>query len=465
MNSISTKCKLRNKVLHLAFTLCAVLAAASCDPEISTGTALPVVDWANEDLSHGIVTGRYYDKLASTPDKYFDEWADMGVRWIRIEFEDQAKGLASTSLDSYRIIIHHAHKRGIRVLAIVGVNSMPGTWDWNLTTKTITDETVNRYVAAADQKLAMGIDAIEISNEPWVYGFGSPSSPWKLAGYGTLLTETYKRLKPKYPDVAFMGPVTANAEPGEWYGAHGWPPANPPRWEESIFGSPAVQAYRDANGGRLPLDVISWHPYGNLNALPATSVNGQEADPREGRSYYSSNDFVSFVKWVEGFKDQKGRPIVGDYPVVFSEYSWDTKNAFGSTGAVVNQEILERQRLFFEAFARRTRDELPNVKAAFIYTWQDDEAGGENKYFGLIRNSIGGFARKPIYNSFVAWASGVGLGTDNTVVDGIIDQYLAWGGKATYGTPSGKAVQSGLTWSQSFSKGQTLSYSPSRSIR
>ncbi len=137
-------------------------------------------------------------------------------------------------------------------------------------------------------------------------------------------------------------------------------------------------------------------------------------------------------------------------------------------GAAAATEILARQRSFFETLVGRTKTSLPEVKVAFIYTWQDDEnvAGSEYKCFGLIHNSTRSYAAKPIYKSFVAWATGAGkltasiangsTGYYTFAVDAIVDKYMAGGGLGTYGMATANAVWNDTYYTQSFANGQTL---------
>jgi len=365
-------------------------------------------------LAQGIVTGRYYVGMAAEPDRFFKEWYNMGIKWIRIEFEEFAShdlaGLPKR-VENYTKIINTAHEYGIKVLGIVGYNSLQ-----NRDGFPDTDESIDRYVDAVEWHLKVyPVDAVEISNEPSVYLTNGDNR--RLERYARMMIETYTRLKPLYPDRLFVAPVSANAEKGEWLGYHGWPRIEF-RPEESIFNCTVMQEYRDDNNGRLPLDIISWHPYG---------TGGDPLDNRKSKGFYFGRDFETYFNENMDYKDIKDRPIIGDYPIWFTEYSWDSE--------LVGEE---KQRSYYEGMLSEI-EKHPQIKAAFIYTWQDDEnvPNSEFKHYGLIKSSEHGFERKKVYYAFFASNSGVGLTESGETIDGFVDAYMDNGGRDALGSPAG----------------------------
>jgi hypothetical protein len=369
-------------------------------------------DLEEDGLVQGIVTGRYYAEMAADPHRFFKEWHDMGIKWIRIEFEEFASqdivGLPER-VDNYSKIIKTAHEYGIKVLGIVGYNSLQNKEGFP-----DTDESIDRYVDAVEWHLKVyPVDAVEISNEPSVYLTNGDNR--RLERYARMMIETYRRLKPLYPDRLFVAPVSANAERGEWLGYHGWPRIEF-RPEESIFNCTVMQEYRDENNGRLPLDIVSWHPYGS---------GGDPLDGRKSKGFYFGRDFETYFKEIMDYRDIKDRPIIGEYPIWFTEYSWDSE--------LVGEE---KQRTYYEGMLSEMKKH-PQIKAAFIYTWQDDEnvPNSEFKHYGLIKNSEYGYERKKVYYAFFANNSGVGLMENGKTIDEFVIAYKDNGGREVLGSP------------------------------
>jgi hypothetical protein len=374
-----------------------------------------------EGLQHGIVTGRYYEQLADSSYglRVFEEFEDMNLGWIRIEFEHKPKGIPATSVAAYQEIIQRAHDRNIKVLGVVGLNSMDGTLDWS--GNTLTQDSVNRYVAAVDSVLStFAIDAVEILNEPRVYYFTQA----RLPQYARLLITVYDQLKPKYPGVPFVAPVTSQADATEWIGTS----ANR---EASIFNSAIMRSWRDSHSGLLPFDVVSWHPYGS------------GGNPT-GNFYYNENGvwetMATYHARVMGYKDIQNRSIVGAYPVWITEYNFDSKRL----GEDNHRLYVERAIAFFKS--------KPEVKTAFLYTYQDDDAvpGTENNTYGLVKSSYYNYAPKKLFTSFMGNSSGVGIQTGTTVVDGFVVAWRNLGGRDTLGLPSGAIISSGSGYYQNF---------------
>ena len=392
----------------------------------------------------GIVTGRYYYRMEEDPVQYFDDFYRLGLHWIRIEFEDfwdhrPGGGTATTyenaivteKIEVYRSIIEEAHKRHIKVLGVLGVNSMPGGLFFE--DGVLTQNTIDRYVGAVEWHLeTYDVDAVEIWNEPWGFGFGSPNRPELLKGYAQLLIESYTSVKPDHPDVLFVAPVTANAEQGEWLGHHGWETATyrfAP--EESIFNNSLMQDYRNANGGELPLDVISWHPYG---------TGGDPAG-----NFYFGRTFETYYRTIIGeiplavpgapggqivFEDIAGRSIVGDYPVWFTEWGWQS--------GTPDQE--ETHADYITSMVRTMRD-YPQIEVAMLYTYQDDEdtADSEGYRYGIRTDSDrsdGKFRRKEAYFELLGHATRVGLDTDGTIDREFVDVFVQNGGRYKLGLPT-----------------------------
>lgn len=359
--------------------------------------------------TQGIVTGRIYDELANSSNGIFQELYDMKLGWVRIEFEEFYPWPGSLTYNSpevqankvkFQNVINNAHAKGLKVLGVVGYSAMPAIANFPNTDASIV-EFKNCVKWHLDN---YSVDAIEIWNEPGGVCFTNDN----LAQYAKTLIEVYK-LKPSYPNVKFMGPASANAERGTWLGYHGTG-YNP---ENSIFNCTAMLNYRSANSGKLPLDVISWHPYGT----------GGDPDG----DFYFGRTFDTYYNEIKAYTDKTGRNVIGNYPIWFTEYGWDS-NLVG----------LENQRVYTEKMIARiyakTQVELP-----FLYDYRDDGtgSGSEGKSFGVRTSADTGSARKRVYYPFVAHSSIVGLFTQDGVnewtVDQIIDEYYAMGARANFG--------------------------------
>lgn len=416
---------------------------------------------SDDTVALGLVTGRYYYQLAESPEEIFDDWYNLGVRWIRIEFEtfwDHRPGGGTASgyddpivqekIDVYETIVEEAHTRHIKVMGLLAWNSIPGgpgglTFDGN----TLTQESLDAYVESAKWHLStFDVDAIEIWNEPWGFFFGG-SGGARLDQYARLLIETYREVKPEHPDTPFLAPVTVNAEPGEWLGHHGWSDTYEFRPEDSIFNNSYMQSYRDGNDGALPLDAISWHPYGS----------GEWQDP-EG-NFYFGRDFNEYYDIITGeqaiylsgatndqvwFEDVSGRDIVGDYPIWFSEYGWQSRTESEET----------RHAEHFRAMVNAMQ-EHPQIKVATLYTYQDDEdtADSEGNAFGIVKDSDESYEPKEPYYEFAVQTTGVGVFEDGSIDYDYVEAYMDHGGRIEMGAPLRHVVDIGSSSYQDFENG------------
>lgn len=371
-------------------------------------------------LQKGLATGRIYNDIATNP-QIIEDFKNLGVQWIRIEFEeyiDLSVGTSTTSSEvqnniaKFKNVIKQAHDNGIKVLGIVGYNS--------LSDKEVPDtlDKVKKYTDAVEWHLTTyDIDAVEIWNEPAGFGF-SPKE--KLKWYGLMLIDVYDNLKSKYPDILFVGPATANAEAGEWLGRHDWQQPNNYEGENSIFNSTEMRQWRSKNNGKLPLDVISWHTYGSGRATPS------------GEFYFGRN-FRTYYDEILAYKDLDNRSIIGSYPIWVTEFGWTSndKSGTGVSEAVQNSNFNS----IMSEFIR-----LPQVQNVFLYDYRDDEdgVGSEGNAHGLRKNSKNNYAKKPIYYSYMAQANGVGMRKENDAyipVEAISKKYDNLGGFDVLGLP------------------------------
>lgn len=378
---------------------------------IITFIALVFVQTTFGFTTQGIVTGRFYDELANSSNSILQDLYDMRLGWIRIEFEEFMNVPAGSTYSSpevqankvkFQNVINNAHAKGIKVLAVVGFNSMPYNADFPNT-----DASIQDYKNCVKWHLDnYSVDAVEIWNEPGGYaGFTVDN----FARYAKTLIEVYK-LKPTYPNMIFVGPATANAEAGAWLGyqSTGYHPEN------SIFNCTEMLNYRAANNGKLPLDVISWHAYGT------------SGDP-DGDFYFGRN-FDTYYNEILAYTDRTGRNVIGSYPIWFTEYGYNS-NSVG----------LENQRIYFEKIINKIYSKS-QIELPFLYNYRDDGTapGVEGNACGIRTSLETGSTPKRVYYPFVAHSCLVGLFTPNGInewtVNQIIDEYYAMGGRANFGS-------------------------------
>ena len=363
----------------------------------------------------GLVTGRIYDEIATNPARITD-FKNLGIKWLRIEFEEYINLPIGTSVEStvvkanivkFKKVIELAHNNGIKILGVISLNSS--------TEKEVplSAEKIVRYTNSVEWHLnTYSIDAIEVWNEPFGFGFTPKTN---LKWYGSTLINVYDQLKPKFPTVLFVGPATANAEAGEWIGRHDWQNPGLIEGENSIFNTKVMRDWRAAHAGKLPLDIFSWHTYGAGNADPIGD-------------FYFSRTFKTYYQEIANYKDLDGRSIVGNNPIWFTEFGWSSTTV-GEDAQRNNYDAI------MDAF-----ETLPLVEKVFMYDYKDDEnvAGSEGNAHGLIKNSTNGFALKPIYYSFLSRSAGVGLMLINlkhAPKSEVVKKYLALGGFEVLGSP------------------------------
>lgn len=387
--------------------------------------------------TQGIVTGRIYNDMNSN-DTAMNDFKNMGVGWIRIEFEefmnrktvDYTDAAVQAEKVKYQNIIAKAHARGISVLGVCGWNSFRTT-SGNMSIFPDTDASLDEYrVGVKWHADNYSIDAVEIWNEPtyWgskinfgYYGAGGADNHPRLARYAQMLINVYSYMKGYKPAIKIVGPATANAESGDWInGAYAGDYAN------SIFNSATMRSYRNSHSGNTPMDAVSWHPYGT------------SGPPDSGNFYFGAQDFPTYYTNILAYRDRDNRLVIGSKDIWFTEYGWNSSGTYHNwqTGQDIaigqeNQRIWQ-EKIIAMIYARS------QVKLPFWYDYRDDEAGG-SEACGLLLNSGGGYAKKRVYYAFFAHSCLVGLATGDGYSewprDQIIDRYLAWGAKDGIGSP------------------------------
>jgi hypothetical protein len=368
----------------------------------------------------GLVTGRIYHEIANNP-AIIKDFKNLGVQWLRIEFEefiDLPAGASTGSpqvlanIEKYQKVIQLAHSSEMKILGVVSYNSLSNK------EVPLNPAKITKYREALEWHLnTYQIDAVEIWNEPPGVGF-SPKQNLKY--YGMTLIDVYDQLKPKFPDVLFVGPATPNAEAGDWLGRHDYLHPDVIEGENSIFNSTEMRTWRAAHEGKLPLDVLSFHTYGSGTASPY------------GNFYFGVN-FKTYFNNISNFKDLDGRSIVGNNPLWITEFGWTSNSKPGS--GVTEFAQGDNYNAIMNLF-----ENLQIIENVFLYDYKDDEnqPGSEGNACGLIKNSTDSFALKPIYYIFLSRTAGVGLTYRNNKHipnSEVAKKYNELGGFEVLGTP------------------------------
>jgi len=368
----------------------------------------------------GLVTGRIYDELVNNP-KIIKDFKNLGVQWLRIEFEEYIYLPAGTlsgspevlaKIEKFRKVTQLAHANGIKILGLIAYNSLSDK------EVPLSKEKVDKYIKSVEWHLnTYTIDAVEIWNEPNGFGF-SPKE--NLKWYGSTLISVYDQLKPKFPNVLFVGPATANAEAGEWLGIHDWQNPGLIEGENSIFNTTEMRTWRAVHNGKLPLDILSLHTYGSGTASPLSD-------------FYFGRNFKTYFQEISNYKDLDGRSIIGNNPVWVTEFGWTSNN---KPGVGVTESI---QQSNYNAIMNEFEN-LSIIENVFLYDYKDDEneAGSEGNASGLVKNSTNNFSVKPIYYSFLSRSNGAGLMFKNQKhepVNEVAKKYVELGGFEVLGSP------------------------------
>lgn len=417
---------MKNKYFFITWIIVLLISCSGSkeskdNPNEEPDKELKFTEMKRSKLSKSLVAGRIYHEIVENP-KIIDDFRDLGIQWMRIEFEefiDLPAGESLTSVkvqanvDKFKEVIKQAHNNNIKVLGVIGYNSFQNK------EVPLNESLVKKFTECVKWHLdTYGIDAVEIWNEPGGFGF-SPKE--NLKWYGSILIDIYDNLKSKYPNVLFIGPVTANAEAGEWLGRHDWQKPEQIEGENSIFNTQEMRDWRTKNKNKLPLDIVSWHVYGSGQASPLGD-------------FYFGRSFRTYFNEIVAYKDLDGRSIVGNYPIWVTEYGWTSNNKPGNgVDEVTQQKNFNNILTEFE--------NTSSIENVFWYNYKDDEnlPGSEGNANGLIKSSLNDFKRKPIYYSFMSRNIGVGFTKNNETLTTIVEKYISLGGivKLAYPVYSG----------------------------
>jgi len=343
-------------------------------------TFVPFSHEKGKGLELGLVTGRIYADIAQNLDARLRDFAALGIRILRLEIEQ------TTPLSTYAAIATAAKGYGIEILALVNASSIPGTPDPMSGTRTDFDQIyVPKVVAAIDEvtKALPNVRYVELFNEPDVYAFKPVFSysngtctalegAYRYALLAVRVFETMHERRKKNLPTPFIAAFDISRQDDLCV-------------VDSLVNAQPVAShragYRAPNGlpDGLPTDIVSIHGYGQPARIPGetgyTYANGTFAD---GVSAFLTH----------GFAD--GKPIIGNAPVWYTEIGYSLTTVGGATP-------LERQKTGI-VNALTTLRARAEVTAAFVYSYRDDEPGGEERC-GLRDNSNTKYAPHPSYGA------------------------------------------------------------------
>lgn len=334
-------------------------------------------------LSLGVVSGRIYDDLADHADERMRDLSALGARVLRIEIEQ------GTPLAKYATIVAAAKRAGVEVLALFTQNSVPGQPSPMNGTRADFDGTfVPAYLQAIDDatKAIPDLRYVEVGNEPDVYSFEpffsyangvctplEGSFRYALLAVRVFETMNERRLK---------GVVTPTVVGFDFS-----------RQDDACVRHAAVDAqpiashraaYRPSHGlpDGLPTDIVSIHGYGQPNRIPG-----------EPGYTYAGGTFADGVAAFLGATFADGASVVGAAPVWYSELGF-CQNGIGGPDPAARQALAITR-------ATETLRAHPQVTAAFVYSYRDDEGAGIETC-GVRGNSGASFAPHPSYAALQA---------------------------------------------------------------
>jgi hypothetical protein len=330
---------------------------------------LPPLGWGQgSGLAPAVVSGRTYNDLAANPAARMRDLAALGVRVIRMEIEN------TTPWSEYQTIVSAAQANGIEPLALVFLNSVPGSPNPMTGDLTYFDANyVPAYIAALDQTMANlpTVKFVEVWNEPDVYGF---TPMYSTSGGSCVVQEgarRYSLLATRVFETMHQRRLSGATTP--LLAAFGISRQDDNCLRKVLFDSDAVHNhrlyYRPAQGlpDGLPADIVAVHGYGN----------GGKA-PYELGYTYQNGTFADGVNLFLGSKFADGASVVNQTPVWYTEVGYSVLQLGGS-------ETKQRDSLTNVFNVLRSH---PEVTALFWYVYRDDEFVGcsSGERFGLRDN-------------------------------------------------------------------------------
>lgn len=332
---------------------------------------VPVASATDYSEHFGISIGApIYNNQVTFTEQVAQDCAEMGVRWIRVEFIAQADIIDYTKYDE---IINRANAYNLKVLGLLTYQ----TKDWYLDTGNWAEdwwqdmfrdrcvEVVNHY-----RNFASGpIRFWEIWNEPDSLG-NIPA-----AKFGRMLAITYPAIKA----ADSRATIVSGGLTGYW---------SPPfRYMEDVYDSTYFQDYY-ATYGIYPFDIFGLHPY-------VWTLGPDEYLESRMNGYYGLRRLLNI------YGDDYKR-------IWFTEYGWNSSPTADSSinpgGDETYNEWLQGEfvdRMFtidqeLEYPTAPYDDFGPYVEKTFLFCYKDFDLGTPQtrEYFGTVRENL---ERKPLF--------------------------------------------------------------------
>ncbi|MDI3339269.1 MAG: glycosyl hydrolase [Sphaerobacter sp.] len=323
--------------------------------------------------------------------------AEMGARWVRIEFHaeyDEPIGPGRIDWSKHDWYVRDsAPRHGLKILAVLGsgiladldktyqfkhINDRPGQDGTNTYSRAFvqrTHEILEHYGDA--------IPAYEILNEP----NANQLLHWETNGrekavnpdiYGQIATEIYTTEKPAHPGVQFIvGSLLYDAADGD---------DEHLEWLREVYESPAVTRYRDQHG-RYPWDGVSIHPY-----------------------YLSPPEVLAHLQELRALQEEYGDTT----GIWVTEIGWPAAPAEWTSFGIMDPTASEREQVdYLYGVYTTLRDQAPYVERVFWFKYEDFGGGGTYANWGLVRLRDSSFRygpdatpwpRKPAFSVYQALA-------------------------------------------------------------
>ena len=317
--------------------------------------------------------------------------ANMGAKWIRIEFHaeyDQPSGPGPIDYSKHDWFINEiAPRYGLKILAVAGsgvIGDMDSNWNFRYINETLGADGSNRYIDVylerireISERYGRRLGAIEILNEPNASKILSQETAGEQkavlpANYGQVLRRSYEIIKETSPDTqVVLGGMLYDTEyntltPEKTY-------SYDLEWLEAVYGSRQMMSYW-AEHGRYPFDALAVHPY----FLDPTQVLEYLSVVRDLQLRF--NDHTSRI-WIT----EVGLPAE-------PPEQWDV------FGLMLPSETEREQAAFMSAVYTSVRHNAPYVERIFWFKYEDfPDSGGAFESFGLVRlqDSLASYGSNP----------------------------------------------------------------------
>ena len=367
----------------------------------------------------GLVTGGIYEdyppdqvfrSFKQDGDKIFNEFAGMGVKWIRIEARWR-----NVADETYRNIIRKARQRNIKVIVLLAGNDFgrftgrnPNNQPENL------DQFIDRYKNELNRLMTTVFnapdtrpDALELTNEPNQQDPATPSR-FRLGGneFAWLIRYVWEwKVQRGWPDIITGGTINTYFENESW-------------WQQ-FFASGAWQGIRNTR----PFNYFGVHPYNPYSIDPGPIQSPNPFDKPVGP--YRTDVFGAWKETTKGLLTRLSTKLdqvtgTSGTKLFVTEFGW-MMPAPALPGSpkftyvpLKNCVMSPEQEAAGMVAAVQAFDESRGVSAALWYSYRNsfDSAKNEIERYGLRRlydAASNHYPHKPpVWQQFKQLAGGTG---------------------------------------------------------